>query len=562
MTDAVSDLTANTAGTNTESLNQSLDTLSATLDQIAPQLGPTFDGVSRLSQSLNNRNESLAELLKTAGDVTGIFSERSQQVNTLILNANDLLAVLNERRHAIISLLASHLGGVAGTDRCGRRQRAGAGADAGAAQRRDRDAGEEPRQHRQGAARRGEILSDAGRNRLQRRLLQRADPQHLTRRSSCSRSSTTRSDSAAASTPASRRTTPARAQSFRSPSTAFPSQETFPDDGNRKRLVAGTAIALAIALVAGAAFLVRQVFFGPNTITAYFPTATAIYPGDEVRVSGVKVGTIDSIKPEGTQTKMILKVDRGRADSGRRQGRDRRARIWSPPATSSSRPPTATAAARRWRDGAVIPSDRTAVPVEWDEVKTQLMRLATELGPQEPGCRAPRFPGSSTAPRTRWTATATSYARRWPNCPVWQGFSPKAAATSSTSSRTCRSSSPRFATARSRSCCSRTGWPRLTSVLNDSRSDLDAALSDLSTAIGEVQRFVAGSRNQTSEQIQRLANVTQILVDNKLAFENVLHIAPNAIANFNNIYYPNGGSVTGAFSLVQLLEPGASSSAG
>ena len=69
------------------------------------------------------------------------------------------------------------------------------------------------------------------------------------------------------------------------------------------------AVGLVALLVAGAAFLVRQVFFGPNTITAYFPTATSIYPGDEVRVSGVKVGTIDSITPEGTQTKMILKVD-------------------------------------------------------------------------------------------------------------------------------------------------------------------------------------------------------------------------------------------------------------
>jgi phospholipid/cholesterol/gamma-HCH transport system substrate-binding protein len=107
LTDAVSDLTANTAGTNTDSLNESLDTLAATLDQISPQLGPTFDGVSRLSRSLNNRNESLAELLKTAGDVTGIFSERSQQVNALILNANDLLGVLNERRQAIVSLLSS-----------------------------------------------------------------------------------------------------------------------------------------------------------------------------------------------------------------------------------------------------------------------------------------------------------------------------------------------------------------------------------------------------------------------------------------------------------------------
>ena len=72
----------------------------------------------------------------------------------------------------------------------------------------------------------------------------------------------------------------------------------------------------------------------------------------------------------------------------------------------------------------------------------------------------------------------------------------------------------------------------LTSVLDDSRSDLDAALTDLSVAIGEVQRFVAGTANQTTEQIQRLANVTQILVDNRMALENVLHIAPNAIANY------------------------------
>ena len=51
-------------------------------------------------------------------------------------------------------------------------------------------------------------------------------------------------------------------------------------------------------------------FFGPRTITAYFTTATAIYPSDEVRVSGVKVGSIKSIQPQGTQAKMTLKVDR------------------------------------------------------------------------------------------------------------------------------------------------------------------------------------------------------------------------------------------------------------
>ncbi|MGY4711632.1 MCE family protein [Mycolicibacterium sp. CBM1] len=107
LTEAVSDLTSNTAGTDTAALNQSLDTLSATIDQLAPKLGPTFDGLSRLSRSLNSRNENLAGLLKSAADVTTVLGQRSQQLNTLILNANDLLGVLNDRREAIVDLMAN-----------------------------------------------------------------------------------------------------------------------------------------------------------------------------------------------------------------------------------------------------------------------------------------------------------------------------------------------------------------------------------------------------------------------------------------------------------------------
>jgi phospholipid/cholesterol/gamma-HCH transport system substrate-binding protein len=107
LTEALSDLTSNTAGTDTASLNQSLDTLSATIDQLAPKLGPTFDGLSRLSRSLNSRNENLAGLFKSAADVTTVLGQRSQQLNTLILNANDLLGVLNDRREVIVDLLAN-----------------------------------------------------------------------------------------------------------------------------------------------------------------------------------------------------------------------------------------------------------------------------------------------------------------------------------------------------------------------------------------------------------------------------------------------------------------------
>ncbi|MGX9673546.1 MCE family protein [Mycobacterium sp. HM-7] len=107
LTDAVSDFTNNTAGTDTAALTHSLDTLSETIDRMAPQLGPTFDGLTRLSRTLNSRNESLASLLKNAADVTGILAQRSNQVNTLLLDANALTGVLDQRRHAIVDLLAN-----------------------------------------------------------------------------------------------------------------------------------------------------------------------------------------------------------------------------------------------------------------------------------------------------------------------------------------------------------------------------------------------------------------------------------------------------------------------
>lgn len=107
LTEATGELTTDIAGTDTESLNQSLDMLSQTINQIAPQLRPAFDGLTRLSQILNSRDQTLNDLLKNASKVTGVLSERSQQVNTLILHANNLLGVLVARRQAIVDLLVN-----------------------------------------------------------------------------------------------------------------------------------------------------------------------------------------------------------------------------------------------------------------------------------------------------------------------------------------------------------------------------------------------------------------------------------------------------------------------
>jgi len=107
LTDAIGELTTNTTGTDTAELTESLDTLSATLDQIAPQLGPAFDGLARISEALNGRNSALGRLFESGRDVTEVLATRSDQISTLILNANDLLGMLSARRQTIVELLAN-----------------------------------------------------------------------------------------------------------------------------------------------------------------------------------------------------------------------------------------------------------------------------------------------------------------------------------------------------------------------------------------------------------------------------------------------------------------------
>ncbi len=107
LTEAIGDLATDITGTDTGTLNDSLDSLSTAIDAVAPELGTTFDGLTRLSKALNARNDTLGELFKNVRDVSAILSDRSQQVNTLILDGNELLDVLVAQRRAIVNLLAN-----------------------------------------------------------------------------------------------------------------------------------------------------------------------------------------------------------------------------------------------------------------------------------------------------------------------------------------------------------------------------------------------------------------------------------------------------------------------
>ena len=52
-----------------------------------------------------------------------------------------------------------------------------------------------------------------------------------------------------------------------------------------------------------------------------------------------------------------------------------------------------------------------------------------------------------------------------------------------------------------------------------------------------------------------MADLTQILVDNKMAVKNVLHMAPNELANGYNDYDPDVGNVRGGVEIQTLTNP-------
>ena len=199
-----------------------------------------------------------------------------------------------------------------------------------------------------------------------------------------------------------------------------------------------------------------------KTLTAHFPRTVSIYEGSDVRVLGVPVGTVDKVTPSGTDVVVDDVLRRRRQGPGRRQGRDRRARRSS--ATASSSSPPSTTAAPVLADGATLGTDRTAVPLELDQIYSEhrrprpsrsartaptrkgrssdllestadeLRRRGRAVPPDDPGLQqAQRDPGrqqggavrlrprssrASSAPWPTTTRPCASSTTRWPTSPT------------------------------------------------------------------------------------------------------------------------------------------------
>ncbi|MGS2808338.1 MCE family protein [Nocardia sp. MW-W600-9] len=315
------------------------------------------------------------------------------------------------------------------------------------------------------------------------------------------------------------------------------------------RWTIAVAVVVIAALVAVGVYLVTG--GGKNTVTAAFTSTTGLYKGDEVRVLGVTVGRIDSIEPGRGQVRVQMSID-----SSVDLPADARAVIIAPSLVSARFVQIAPAysGGPKLADGAQIPLERTAVPVEWDEIKAELTKLSAALGPvgdDKQGSfgrfvdtAADNLDGNGQKFRDtlrELSATMTTLSDGRTDLFGTIRNLQKFVEVLSASNEQIVQFSGRLAS--------------VSSVLAGASADLGAGLDSLDVALADVKRFLDGTGGELTEGVEKLADVTQTLVDKRPQIERVLHSSPTAMVNFYQLYKPAQGSFTGSVSLNNSASP-------
>jgi phospholipid/cholesterol/gamma-HCH transport system substrate-binding protein len=123
LADALGDLATTIDQLDTGQLSQSLATLAQTFANTPPDLQVAVQGLARFSQSLNQRDTQLRNLLANANKTTKVLADRSDQVVNLIAQTNALLAQLRSESNALdnvsgnVSRLSRQLSGFVADNR-------------------------------------------------------------------------------------------------------------------------------------------------------------------------------------------------------------------------------------------------------------------------------------------------------------------------------------------------------------------------------------------------------------------------------------------------------------
>jgi phospholipid/cholesterol/gamma-HCH transport system substrate-binding protein len=317
-----------------------------------------------------------------------------------------------------------------------------------------------------------------------------------------------------------------------------------PSIRSRRTIIAG---GLVLILMFTGALVALSLPHGMK-ITAYFGQAVGVYSGSDLRVLGVKVGTIDSIRPEGRQVRVTMSVDHGVAVPA---GAVAVAVAPSVVADRYIQLSPAYTGGPRLADHAVIPATRTATPVEIDQLYASISRLATALGPNGANRK-----GALSNALDAGAANLAGNGRDLGDMIGNLGQAGKTLSGSENDLFTTLTSLQKFTTMlKSNDGQVRLAEQQLAQVnglLADDRQNLGAALQQLATALRAVQRFIHRYRPLLKSNVTKLASITQTLVDQRRSLAEALDTAPLAADNVLNAYDPVHQTLDGRGDLNEL----------
>jgi phospholipid/cholesterol/gamma-HCH transport system substrate-binding protein len=312
------------------------------------------------------------------------------------------------------------------------------------------------------------------------------------------------------------------------------------------------ATTLILVLVAGVVVVMRAAGEAARTVVvAYFDNSNGVFAGDDVRIRGVPVGKILKIEPQPLRAKISFSFDRKYKVPA-----NAKAAILSPQLVTGRAiqltPPYADGPTMA--DGAVIPQDRTAVPVEWDDLRAQLQRLTELLKPTQPGgvstlgalinTAADNLRGQGATIRdTIIKLSQTVSALGDHSKDIFSTF--KNLSTLVTALRDSADLLEQL----------NHNLAAVSSLLADDPNKVGQAAEDLNAVVADVQSFTADNREALGTASDKLASISKALVDSLDDIKQTLHIGPTVLENFNNIYEPANGALTGALAGNNMANP-------
>ncbi|WP_020668447.1 MCE family protein [Amycolatopsis nigrescens] len=318
-----------------------------------------------------------------------------------------------------------------------------------------------------------------------------------------------------------------------------------------QNLARGVAIACVLGLlVAGGLWWVLK-DPGRKHLTAYFTGTVGLYEGNSARMLGVEMGTVTKVQPLGDRVKVELEYDRAVDVPA-----DAQAIIVAPSLVSDRYVQLAPAykGGPKIADGATIPIERTAVPLETDDLYKSLSTVSEALGPNGANkngslsdllnTTAKNFDGNGQALHDTITrlgqAASTLSGNKDDLFATIQNLGD-------------------FTTTLANSDGQVRQFERQLADVSDflagERGNLSATVQQLGTTLTSVQGFIERNRDRVKSNVDKLASVTKVLVDQRGALAETLDLAPLALGNLMNTYNASSGTLDARPILNELTQP-------